>query len=186
MHHVSGITGSGPLFRDIMLLLHKDNPGEEFIRPGRIITALVCPLSGKTPTGFCPGAVQEVFVEGTEPDEVCSYHGPSDGLTRESGGDRPGPFSKPFQISFPRNGDIFRIDPVLRKEHQRLKLKADVPMTQEIDRVEWWVNEDRVGMSESPFVFFWHLRPGSYTIKAVAVKDGTRLESRPVKITVLA
>ncbi|MGB7296636.1 MAG: penicillin-binding transpeptidase domain-containing protein, partial [Candidatus Aminicenantales bacterium] len=186
MHNVSGITGSGPLFKDIMLLLHRDNPGGEFVRPSGITTALVCPLSGKIPTALCPGAVQEVFIAGTEPDQVCSHHGPTPALAQVSAGMRPGPDSSPFQISFPRSGDVFKIDPILRGEHQRIKLKADVPRTQEIDWVEWWVNDDRVGEAGSPFIFFWNLRPGSYTIRAVAVKDGSRLESRPVKITVLA
>ncbi|MBN2409555.1 MAG: penicillin-binding protein 1C [Candidatus Aminicenantes bacterium] len=186
MHNVSGITGSGPLFRDIMLFLHRDNPSGEFVRPDGVTTALVCPLSGKIPTAFCPGAVQEVFIKGTEPNEVCSHHGPTPALNPASGGWTPDQDPSFFQISFPRNGDVFKIDPVLRQEHQRVRLKVDVSRTREIDQVEWWINGSRAGVAGSPFVFFWHLRPGSYTIKAVAVKDGARLESRSVKITVLA
>lgn len=186
MHNVSGITGSGPLFRDILLFLHKNNPAGEFVRPDGISTALVCPLSGKIPTASCPGAVHEVFIKGTEPVEVCSHHGLSRVLDRARGGMRPERDPAFLEISFPRSGDVFKIDPVLRAEHQRIRLKADVSRMQDIDQVEWWINGRRVGAAASPFVFFWHLRPGSYTIKAVAVKDGLRLESRPVKITVLA
>jgi len=185
MHNVSGITGCGPLFKDIMVLLHQNDVGREFLKPSGITTAAVCPLSGKTPTAFCPGAVEEVFIEGTEPRQVCSYHRTTAELPATSGGMKSDPDSSPFQVSFPRSGDVFKIDPVLRKEHQRIKLKANVPRMQGIKKVEWWVNGDRAGESGSPFTFFWNLRPGSYTIKAVAVRDGSRLESRPVKITVL-
>ncbi|MFZ2054173.1 MAG: penicillin-binding protein 1C [Candidatus Aminicenantales bacterium] len=185
MHNVSGITGCGPFFKDIMLLLHQNDAGREFPKPGGLAVVPVCPFSGKTPTAFCPGTVEEVFIEGTEPRQVCSYHRATADLSGMSGGLKSGPDSSPLQISFPRSGDVFKIDPVLRKEHQRIKLKVNVPQMQGIKKVEWWVNGDRAGDSESPFTFFWNLRPGSYTIKAVAVGDGSRLESRPVKITVL-
>jgi len=185
MHNVSGITGSGPLFRDIMLLLHKNDAGREFPKPGGLSCATVCPFSGMRPTAFCPGAVEEVFIEGTEPRQVCSYHRATADLPARSVEMESGPVFSPLRILFPRSGDVFKIDPVLRKEHQRIRLKVNVPPIQGIKKVEWWINGDRAGESGSPFIYFWNLRPGSYTIKAVAVGDGSRLESQPVKITVL-
>ncbi len=184
MHNVSGITGCGPLFKDIMVLLHKNDGGKNFPKPSGVASASVCPVSGKRPSAFCPGAVEELFIEGTEPREVCSYHLPTE-FVATSEGPISGPASLPFRVSFPRNGDVFKIDPVLRKEHQSVRLKANAPQMQGIAKVEWWVNGDRVGESKFPFTFFWNLRPGSYTIKAVAVRDGRRLESQPVKVTVL-
>jgi penicillin-binding protein 1C len=186
MHNVSGISGSGPLFRDIMLLLHKNEAGREFPKPGGLSTASVCPISGKRPTAFCPGAVEEVFIEGTEPRQVCPYHRATAELPARSVGMESVLHVSPLRILFPRSGDVFKIDPVLRKEHQRIKLKVDAPQIQGLKKVEWWINGDRAGESGSPFTFFWNLRPGSYTIKAVAVGAGSRLESQPVKITVLS
>jgi penicillin-binding protein 1C len=186
MHNVSGISGSGPLFRDIMLLLHKNEAGREFPKPSGLSTASVCPISGKRPTAFCPGAVEEVFIEGTEPRQVCPYHRATAELPARSVGMESVLHVSPLRILFPRSGDVFKIDPVLRKEHQRIKLKVDAPQIQGLKKVEWWINGDRAGESGSPFTFFWNLRPGSYTIKAVAVGAGSRLESQPVKITVLS
>jgi penicillin-binding protein 1C len=185
MHNVSGITGCGPLFKGIMLLLHGKDQGREFPRPGGITVVSVCPFSGELPTTFCPGTVEEVFIEGTEPRQTCSYHRTSGQLQATNVGLKSDPDSSPFQISFPRGGDVFKIDPVLRTDHQSLKFKVNVHSMPGINKVEWWINGGRAGEVGSPFTFFWNLRPGSYTIKAVAVRDGSRLESRPVKITVL-
>jgi penicillin-binding protein 1C len=185
MHNVSGITGSGPLFRDIMLFLHENEAGREFAKPDGLSTAMVCPFSGKIPTAFCPGAIEELFIEGTEPRQVCPYHRAIAEFPPGSAGMESGRDFSSLRISFPRSGDVFKIDPILRKAHQRIKLKVDVSQKPGINKVEWWINGDRAGESGSPFTFFWNLRPGSYTIKAVAVGAGSRLESRPVKITVL-
>jgi penicillin-binding protein 1C len=185
MHNVSGITGSAPLFKDIMLLLNKGEAGTGFSEPKGIVTSVVCPLSGLKPTESCPGVVTEVFVEGTEPREMCAHHrkSPDTVLTADKRRNLPAPSR--FEITFPRNGDIFKLDPVLRREHQRIRLRATVPWTEEIAKIEWWINGDKVGEAKSPFSLFWNLRPGSYTIKATAVRDGSPLESPPVKVVVL-
>jgi penicillin-binding protein 1C len=186
MHNVSGISGCGPLFKDIMLLLQEKEPGMEFPEPDGLIRADVCPLSGQKPTGSCPAVATEVFVDGTEPRDPCPYHTENPGapVTAGGAGNPPGPSR--FEIAFPRDGDTFKLDPVLRKEHQRIKLRASVPKAERISRIEWWVNGSKVGDAESPsFSLFWNLRPGSYTIKATAVGDGSPLESPPVKVTIL-
>jgi penicillin-binding protein 1C len=185
MHNVSGISGCGPLFKDIMLLLHKGQAGTGFAEPKGIVTSAVCPLSGLKPNEFCPGVVNEVFIEGTEPREVCTHHqkNPAVIVTAEERNGEPVPSR--FAITFPRDGDIFKLDPVLRKEHQRIKLRAVLPATKEPARIEWWINGDKVGEAGPPFSIFWNLRPGSFTIKATAVSDGRPFDSQPVKVVVL-
>ena len=185
MHNVSGITGCGPLFKDIMLLLHKGEAGTDFTEPKGIVTSAVCPRSGLRPNEFCPGVVKEVFIEGTEPREECTHHqkNPAVLLVAEKRNGEPAPAR--FAITFPRDGDIFKLDPVLRKEHQRIKLRAVFPVTKYPARIKWWVNGDKVGETGPPFSIFWNLRPGSFTIKATAVSDGPPVESRPVKVVVL-
>jgi len=185
MHSVSGITGCGPLFKDIMLLLHKSEAGTGFPEPKGIVKALVCPQSGLRPTESCPGAVEEIFIEGTEPRELCTHHQEKFGTVLTAGEIERESAPSHLEISFPRNGDIFKLDPVLRKEHQRIKLQAAVPRTDGVAKIEWWVNGDKAGEAGSPFSLFWNLSPGFYTIKAIAVRDGSPLESRPVKIVVL-
>ncbi len=186
MRHVSGITGCGPLFRDVMLLLHQDGRWPEFLEPEGLIRKSICPLSGKLPGKFCTGTVEEIFIAGTEPKEVCPGHKPigevEDFVIRKARPLR----SSALQIISPRNGDVFRLDPVLRGEHQQIKLKIAVPDSLPVERVEWWVNGRKIGQAGYPYSLFWKISPGSCTIQGRAVCQGKTLETQPVRITVLS
>ncbi len=184
MHNVSGITGAGPLFRDIMLLLNRKEDWTGFAEPDGISRVPVCPQSGLLPDEFCPGSVEEVFIRGTEPGESCGLHrsGSQVILTASSLDTLRG---AGFEVAFPADGDIFKLDPVLRPEHQRILLKATLPQGGNPERVEWWINGRKAGEAAHPYSMFWNLRPGSFTIKAAAVRNGERTESASVRITVL-
>jgi penicillin-binding protein 1C len=75
MQNVSGVSGAGPLFRDIMLLLEKRKkwPNYEFTIPEGLVKVHVCPQSGDLVGSFCPGKIKEIFIKETEPTEVCSF-----------------------------------------------------------------------------------------------------------------
>jgi penicillin-binding protein 1C len=63
MEGVSGVTGAGPLFREVMLAASRLYPPTAFVRPeGRIEEAEVCPLSGDRPGPACPHTRREIFV----------------------------------------------------------------------------------------------------------------------------
>jgi len=187
MHNVSGITGCGPLFRDIMLFLNKIEKAGDFKNPGNLIRLEICPLCGGLPIESCPGTIEEVFIEGTEPREFCSL----DHQKRETGKTRIESLKAKhlntlIEVTFPQEGDIFKIDPVLRQEYQAIKLKAKVSESTNIQTVEWWINGQKIGISSFPFSLTWNLRPGFFTIKATAAMEKRKTESRPVKITVLS
>ena len=78
MRTVSGITGAGPLFRDIMLYLEQSRGSgflpSDFAAPVGVAEVEVCAASGQLPNGHCPAVVKEVFVAGTEPRQQCSVH----------------------------------------------------------------------------------------------------------------
>jgi len=188
MANVSGITGCGPLYRDIMLLLEKDKEAREFICPPGLVKAVVCPLSGLKPNPNCPGRAQELFIAGTEPAAVCalSHKGRSSDGPRPAGPREPGrPAS--LRVLFPQEGDIFKLDPILRKKFQSIKLRAGLPSGHEIRSVTWWVNGQSLGPSQAPYVKNWTLAPGTYAIKVTAEDSGGRtLESSTVRISVLS
>jgi len=73
MHNVSGVSGAGPLFRDIMLLLEKKGKmiNSDFTIPPGLVEAYVCPRSGMLVGPSCPGKIKEIFVKGTEPKKIC-------------------------------------------------------------------------------------------------------------------
>ncbi len=75
MRNVSGVSGAGPLFRDIMLLLEKRErrTNSNFIPPTGLTEVYVCPQSGMLVGSSCPGKIKEIFIKGTEPQEVCNF-----------------------------------------------------------------------------------------------------------------
>ena len=179
MHNISGVTGCGPLFKDIMLLLENKKSEVKFAKAEEVIKAKICPLSGNLATEHCPGAIEDIFIEGTEPKEYCHVH-----TARKKPEDAPTFRMKEFTIIFPKDRDVFKMDPILRQEFQKVKLRASIPRDMEVDRVEWRVNDHRIGDSFYPFSLYWNLRPGIYTIKAIAIKAKQRLKSSSVEIKV--
>ena len=186
MEKVSGITGCGPLFRDVMLLLGKNGSGGRFKEPEGLARVKICPLTGKLPTSSCPGIMEEVFIRGTEPHEFCGIHSRDEIFATDEGNIIHSENHLKIKINFPADGDIFKIDPVLPGIYQSIRLSASVPHDKEIMEIEWWINEELVGVSTSPFSFSWRLEPGSFIIKARAREENKDFESHPVKITVLS
>jgi len=74
MRNVSGVSGAGPLFRDIMLLLQERESiaNSNFTMPDGLIEVYVCPHSGMLAGSSCPGRIKEMFIKGTEPGEYCN------------------------------------------------------------------------------------------------------------------
>jgi penicillin-binding protein 1C len=185
MHNVSGITGAGPLFRDIMLCLEAAGPRPAFVQPQRIVRLKICPLSGLRPGPSCPAAAEELFIAGTEPREECRLsHRP--GAGPNSVRTALGTKRAALEIASPQDGDVFKLDPVLRPEYQALRLRASLAEEIGVEAVEWWVNGRKVGRAGFPFSLPWHLRPGSYIIQARADLGSGMVASRPVKIKVLS
>ncbi len=73
MSGVSGITGAGPLFREVMLAASRVFPGERFARPEGLVDIEVCPLSGQRPTPDCPHKRSEIVPRGLTLD-MCTMH----------------------------------------------------------------------------------------------------------------
>ncbi|MBN1273653.1 MAG: penicillin-binding protein 1C [Candidatus Aminicenantes bacterium] len=187
MRNISGITGCGPLFHDIMLLLEKNGPSLSFITPKDIVRCSVCPKTGQKAGPLCPGSIEEIFIKGTEPRISCPLHQAQRGEQAfiplsHSAWARP---QRQPRITFPADGDVFMIDPVLRKEYQTLILQASVPERYSVNKVEWWINEEPAGISSYPFRFRWKLEPGSYIIN-IRTLGSTVMESRPIRIKVIS
>jgi penicillin-binding protein 1C len=177
MHNISGISGCGPLFRDIMLLLEKENQGRPFQEPDNLVRVKICPKSGKLASLSCPGEMEEIFIKGTEPHELCSHKIPLNAPLL--------PNNPEITISFPASGDIFKIDPILKIKYQTLNFKASVPEKIKPENLEWWLNGNIIYKLSSSSSLNWNLKPGSYTISITARWQDRKLKSRPVKFLVL-
>ena len=76
MQQVSGVTGAGQIFTDVMhLLAAKHGSGESrFPVPEGTRLRRICARSGARPTDACPAVIEERFIAGTEPAERCTVH----------------------------------------------------------------------------------------------------------------
>jgi penicillin-binding protein 1C len=186
MFNVSGITGAGPLFRDVMLLLEAGKTEERFCEPQAIVHAAICPLSGELSSPDCPGSIDEIFIQGTEPRKICSLaHEKSRQSLRTARPEIPAA-NGALVVFFPQDGDVFKLDPVLRRDFQSIRLKAAAAEGLGIEKLEFWINGKMAGATVFPYTLPWNLRPGFYTIKVRAqTKDGL-IESGPVTIRIIS
>jgi penicillin-binding protein 1C len=70
MQDVSGVTGAGPIFRDVMLHLHEKHPASWFARPAAIKHVRIDPRTGKRLTPLTPPARvsrEELFADDNFP-----------------------------------------------------------------------------------------------------------------------
>jgi 1A family penicillin-binding protein len=88
MEHVSGVTGAGPIWHDVMEALHRGRPVRDFVEPEGMVRVAVCADSGLLPQGGleigdsrlgrepvrCSHTVNELFIAGTEPKRADDWH----------------------------------------------------------------------------------------------------------------
>ena len=74
MEAISGITGAGPVWHEVMLAAHQGLPARPFARPEGIVDQLICAEGGQLPAPNCPATRQERFVAGSAPNLPDSSH----------------------------------------------------------------------------------------------------------------
>jgi 1A family penicillin-binding protein len=74
MELVSGITGAGPIWRQVMQAAHQGLPPRPFQRPDGILEREICADSGLLPSPTCPATRPERFLAGTEPTRPDDTH----------------------------------------------------------------------------------------------------------------
>lgn len=74
MKRIYGSRGAAPIWHDFMEQALQGTPVHDFVPPDGIVTAEICPVSGKLRTDKCPAGRTEIFVEGTEPQGPCDIH----------------------------------------------------------------------------------------------------------------
>jgi membrane carboxypeptidase/penicillin-binding protein PbpC len=87
-----------------------------------------------------------------------------------------------LKITFPDNNDIFKMDPVLRLDFQKLRLKAVAPAG--VDSVTWFIDDTALLTVGPPFTTEWQMRAGKHRISVTAALDGEQF-TRAVMIRIL-
>jgi penicillin-binding protein 1C len=64
---VSGVSGAGPIWRDVMEMALKGLPAARFRQPDGLVRAEICIDSGLLPTQWCTRRRSELFITGTTP-----------------------------------------------------------------------------------------------------------------------
>lgn len=184
MQDVSGITGAGPLFRDIVLAL---GSGGDFERPPGLTQRTVCTLSGQTVGKKCPSYVAEWDTGAAETTacEVCSeeegrlvFDFPSlyrpwaqeKGLALKK--KTKGVQNDSLRFVFPLSQEVFLLDPDLRRDFQRVKFRiaGGKPPYR-------WSVDGREAQETQATSLWWELVPGNHKVK-VTDASGTVKEIR--------
>jgi len=144
MQDVSGVTGAGPIFKDVMLHLHEKHPATWFAMPKDIVRARIDPRTGKRLTPQTPPARvsrEEFFIAGKLPPVAQASEYDAKGraiLPREyaawmgSSGNWLGDLvttaeteARPtLRITNPIPGTVIILDPDIRNHGSRLLLQA--------------------------------------------------------------
>ncbi|MFC2164500.1 penicillin-binding protein 1C [Acidobacteriota bacterium] len=183
MLNISGITGCGPLFRDVMLLLEKEYPGKIFPEPDNLNRVKICLQSGKKATHSCPYPMEEIFVHGTEPFEFCTHDHTKDRDASQRGQSNQTSLGSQLRILFPMDGDIFKFDPILRRKFQSIRFKASIPDELNPCSIKWWLDGENIGTAQEPF--YWILKPGTHSLSIRLLANEKWIQSKPISFTVL-
>lgn len=168
MRKVSGITGAAPVLKEVALEMKKLYGSGGFRRPPGVKTSRICPLSGLPVSPFCPTSMEELFLSKDSVSGQCRVHDPA-GETA--------PRKKSGKVEFPKDGDIFRIDPQSPPGSQALFFNT---LTE--GRIVWIL--DGKALPESGQNVSWGLVPGRHKVFFTAENGEGTFRSAPVTFSV--
>jgi penicillin-binding protein 1C len=192
MHGVSGISGAGPLFRDVMLMLHRQSRPQNFAVPGGLVGASVCPLSGDQAGENCPDGMNELFLSDARPQRKCTIHRENgehlvyQDCYREWAGEKYQPERIQIEgtgelaVVFPSSGDVFKLDPGIKEGRQSLSLEASIPA--HFSEVKWVYDGKVILPRDRPQL---DLTPGRHSLYLTGRKNGRQVKSPRVEYLVL-
>jgi penicillin-binding protein 1C len=204
MREISGVTGAGPIFHDIMMLLHRNSNTGDFHTPPKIRSEAVCSFSGALPHRGCINLTDEYFVEGTEPKNLCSFHlnngaintsalmpeyskwledASNGNFARHENMPAKNVFSQaPLKIIHPRDNAVFKIDPNVKLSYQSIYFEALAP--DQTNEINWYLNDRLYQSSLHPFKVQWNLSPGKHRLRAEG-KAGDKIFRDEIRMEVL-
>ena len=181
MGQVSGISGAGPLWRQVMRLVSTYYPPEPFPKPKGLTEEIICADTGLLATPNCPNTRSELFMANHTPSGYCLRHKPSSPEVTVAQHRAPG-----LAILNPRNNERYLYDPGIEPGFQNLYLSAQTQAG--IDCLVWYVNgqeQQRMTPEENKVPeLFWPMRKGKVTFKLVGWSKGRIAAADEVTIMV--
>lgn len=162
MRGLSGVSGAAPLWRQAMLLLHRQEPGQLPPTPPELVTRRVCAESGGLAAPACPAALEELFAPAAPPDGACPLHAPHLAATA--------PPSPVLRLVTPAPEAVYALDPDVDPRLQVLACRAAAsgPVT----RASWLLNGRELPPGPDPLRRRVALRPGQHLIEVTASGPG--------------
>jgi len=146
MRKVSGISGAAPLLKDAAVFMQTLYPSTNFVRPEGIKTAYICAGTELLASELCTHTKEEVFNEKIMP--VKYYAG-------RTGDSPPAAPAGATRIKFPKHGDVFKIDPAVPADSQKILFRA------EGEKCGWVLNNQPLPAKDNGW---WTLEPGDYKL----------------------
>lgn len=161
--------GAGLILKDILLFMYNNNilKSQEFPKPKNITNTRICSLSGKIASTYCQQTEDEYFPINNIPSEKCDWC--YDGIIKippqfydwaKERFDNVKIINEGVKILFPKEGDVFKLDKSVRKNIQKIILKAS---PQDSEEIEWYINNQFYRKGN---YIEWQLEKGNYVIKA--------------------
>lgn len=180
MQGVSGITGAAPLFRDIMIELHRDDYPRPFAPPAGLIRRNVCSSTGMLAGPDCANPIEEIFMVRNAPVDSCECRG-HDAAPRPFAGaghdnTRAVRIAGGLTILHPANGDVFKIDPHVSAGSQRIKFA--IGTADSIEAVKILLDGAVIAVARRPFEFLWPPLRGEHVLEAVAQQGDLDVRDR--------
>jgi len=171
MGDVSGVTGAGPLWADIMDRV-TNGWSTPFADPQGVERTPICALSGLAAGRHCPTVVDEWLATSTHD---CDWHTDSCAISWPSEFAAWAAESEPSAgctsdgstaIASPGAGATFYVDPRIPAERQRVPLRANTPAGAR--NAEWRVDGELVASVTRPFEALWlPLTSGMHRVELV-------------------
>ncbi|MDR2443244.1 MAG: penicillin-binding protein 1C [Deltaproteobacteria bacterium] len=130
MANISGITGTGQLWRSTADLLVKNKPPKIRPIPPGVTTGKFCPISGLPAGPNCPNVITELIIKNLPQGPSCPHdHNDQNNLASASIIGR----SLDFDLISPKSGEIFAFDPGIPVKYQKfMALVQSSPKNDEI------------------------------------------------------
>jgi penicillin-binding protein 1C len=175
MFKVSGITGAGELWREVMDLLEEDYPyGLAPIVPPGVIELKVCPVTGLPAGPQCPNSMRDYFLSSLPLPPQCDHESLHNATLMVPFGSQEG-----FGLIRPQSGEIYALDPSVSPNYNRVI--SLVQLEEGTEEIIWVLNGEELSRSkvagslkESYSV---PLVKGLNRLEIIAVlADGTRMQ----------
>jgi penicillin-binding protein 1C len=187
MMKVSGITGAGPIFANIMFSLYQNKSWpERYDPPEGLVRVVICPLSGKKPGKYCPSRLEEFIPQRDlleyETSE-CTMHLNAGEETKTVVPAEFRPWADQLgietvtrsvsqsavEIVHPGNKAVYYRMTNLKPEFQSIRFQAEC--YPDSATLLWFLNEHFLQKTYGKHEFLWQVVPGNFVLKAVREGD---------------